>query len=155
MKLNYHYISLYWCIYTYIYICAMLISKILTRLFSYINNINDWICTYILKHLMAVTIILLVLWKICKIPLPRWNHGNYPVTPIYGWRNRGTGIRQSSALPSDRHITGYCRLILTRIRSNRRREDSPSCTVGVCPLSPSPPLPPFPPVDLWRERRST
>ena len=34
---------------------------------------------------MGVTRILFVLWHKTKIPLPRWNHGNYPVIPIYGF----------------------------------------------------------------------
>ena len=55
----------------YIYKYAMEISKKNTRLFSDINNINDWISIYILKPVMVVTRILLVLKKKGKIPLPR------------------------------------------------------------------------------------
>ena len=42
---------------------------------------------------MAVTRILLFLQHKRKIPLPQWNHGNYPVIPIYAYQEASEYIR--------------------------------------------------------------
>ena len=69
------------------------------------------------------------------------------------WRTHGSVSRRNGVLPSNRRIAGSCSPISSLIISKHWSAVSPSCSVGVCPPSPSPPL--RPPVELRRNRRWT